>query len=126
VMLIDGGITFESSHNAARMKDRKVLAMRKRIEAVGDPKLTDPQRRWRAVIEVTLNGGRKLTHQTMAAKGMFENPLTAAEENEKALDLIAPVLGKRKALALLAALWKLDQVKNVRTLRRLYQTEGRG
>lgn len=121
VMLIDGGITFATAHDYARFTDRKVLALRKRIQAVGDPKLTDPQRRWRAVLEVTLKDGRKFAHQTMAAKGMFENPLTPAEENEKAIDLLAPVLGARKANALIAALWKFDELEDVRTLRRWYQ-----
>lgn len=121
VMLVDGGITFASAHDYARMKDRRVVAARKRIEAVGDPKLTDPQRRWRAVIDVTLKSGRKLSHQTMAAKGMFENPLTPEEENEKALDLLVPVLGRRKADALIAALWRFDELKDVRALRKLYQ-----
>jgi len=121
VMLIDGGITFASAHDYARVKDRRVLAVRKRIEAIGDPQLTDPQRRWRAVIDVTLKDGRKLTHQTMAAKGMFENPLSPEEESEKAFDLVAPVLGPRKAAALIGALWKFDELKDVRTLRRLYQ-----
>lgn len=121
VMLVDGSITFASAHDYARMKDRRVLAVRKRIDAVGDPKLTDPQRRWRAVIDVRLKDGRQLSHQTMAAKGMFENPLTPEEENEKALELLAPVLGPRKAAALVAALWKFEELKDVRALRRLYQ-----
>ncbi len=122
VMLIDGNVTFKSAHSFRRMRDPKVLAVRQRIEAVGDPALTDAQRRWRCVMEVRLKDGRVLHHQTMAAKGSFENPLTPAEENEKALDLIVPILGKRKAEALLAALWNFEQIKDVRALRKLYQT----
>ena len=106
VMLLDGTVTFASAHDFKRMKDRKVLKLRQRIEAVGDPKLTDAQRRWRCVMEVRLKDGRTLHHQTMAAKGSFENPLTRAEEEEKALDLIEPVLGKRRSRALLAQLWE--------------------
>ena len=121
VMLIDGNITFKSAHDFARMQDRAVLAVRKRIEAIGDPGLTDAQRRWRAVIDITLKDGRKLTHQTMAAKGSFENPLTPAEEEEKALDLIAPILGKQRSHALLEALWNFEKIKDVRALRKLYQ-----
>ena len=99
----------------------RVLKVRKRIEAVGDPSLTDAQRRWRAVIEITLKDGRKLVHQTMAAKGSFENPLTPAEENEKALDLTAPILGRLRSHTLLAALWNFEKIKDVRALRKLYQ-----
>jgi 2-methylcitrate dehydratase PrpD len=97
-----------------------VLAVRKRVEAVGDPDLTDAQRRWRCVMEVRLKDGRVLKHQTMAAKGSFENPLTREEEEEKALDLVVPVLGRKRARDLLDALWSFDQLKDVRALRRLY------
>jgi 2-methylcitrate dehydratase PrpD len=120
VMLQDRTVTFKSAHDFRRMKDPRILALRKRIEAVGDPDLTDAQRRWRCVMEVRLKDGRTLHHQTMAAKGSFENPLTPEEENEKALDLIVPVLGKARSQALLKALWHFDELKDVRALRRLY------
>ena len=120
VTLQDGTITFKSAHDFKRMRDPKILALRSRIEAVGDPDLTDAQRRWRCVMEIRLKDGRTLNHQTMAAKGSFENPLTPEEENEKALDLIEPVLGRKRTHALLEALWDFDEIKDVRALRRLY------
>ena len=120
VMLLDGTVTFASSHNSARMHDPKVIALRRRIETVGDAGLTDAQRRWRCVMEITLKDGRKLAHQTMAAKGTYENPVTRQEEQDKAYDLIAPVLGARRAQQLLAALWDIERVKDVRALRKLY------
>ena len=122
VMLMDGTVTFASAHDFERMKDRAVLKLRRRIQAVGDPKLTDAQRRWRCVMAVRLKDGRTLRHQTMAAKGSFENPLTRDEEEEKALDLIEPVLGKGRSRTLLARLWAFDRIANVRALRPLYQT----
>lgn len=120
VMLLDGKITFESAHDSARMRDRKVLAIRKRIEAVGDPSLTDPLRRWRCAMRIHLKNGRTLVHETMAAKGGLDNPLSRAEGEKKALDLMAPVLGKKTAGALIAAIWNLDNMKDVRALRSLY------
>lgn len=121
LMLVDGAVTFSSAHDFARMKDKRILDVRSRIEAVGDAALTDMQRRWRCVMEVRLNDGRTLHHQTMAAKGSFENPLTRAEEEEKALDLLQPVLGKAKSRTLLDALWNVDRLDNVQKLRKLYQ-----
>jgi len=121
LMLIDSEVTFKSAHDFGRMKDRRILDLRKRIEAVGDASLTDVQRRWRCVMEVRLKDGRTLHHQTMAAKGSFENPLTRAEEEEKALDLLAPILGKARSRALLDALWNIDRLSDVRALRKLYQ-----
>jgi hypothetical protein len=68
-------------------------------------------------MEITLKDGRKLKKRTMAARGWFENPITRAEAEEKALDLIVPVLGKRRSQALIAALWDFERFKNVRSLR---------
>ncbi len=120
VMLLDGAVNFASAHDFKRMRDPRVLELRQRIRAVGDASLTDVERRWRCVMEIKLNDGRTLSHQTMAAKGSYENPLTPAEEEEKALDLIAPVLGAKRSRALLDALWQFDKLKDVRELRRLY------
>jgi 2-methylcitrate dehydratase PrpD len=120
VMLVDGNITFKSAHSFRRMRDPKVLAVRRRIEAVGDASLTDVERRWRCVMEVRLKDGRVLHHQTMAAKGSSENPLTPAEENDKALDLLMPILGGKRSAALVDALWNFDKISDVRVLRKLY------
>jgi 2-methylcitrate dehydratase PrpD len=120
VMLLDGTLTAAAAHDFARMSDPAVLALRQRIKAVGDPSLTDALRRWRCVMEITLKDGRKLTHRTMAAKGSFDNPVTREDEEEKALDLIAPVLGRQRAHALIAALWNFERIKDVRALRKLY------
>ena len=96
------------------------MLFRSLVEALGDPKLTDVQRRWRCVMEVHLKDGRVLHHQTMAAKGSSENPLTPAEETEKALDLIVPILGAKRSKTLLDQLWNFDRITNVRSLRKLY------
>ena len=119
VMLLDGTMTFKSSHDYNRMKDPKVLALRERIEAVGDEEPPSAERSWRCSIEITLKDGRKLMNQTTAAKGTYENPMTRHDADEKALDLIAPVSGKRRAQELLAALWDFDRIKDVRALRKL-------
>jgi 2-methylcitrate dehydratase PrpD len=120
VMLLDGGLTFTSAHDAARMRDPRVLRLRKKVVLVGDPALTDAQRCWRCVMEITLADGRTLRRETKAAKGSYKNPLTPAEEEEKALDLMAPVLGRRRSAELLARLWNFEKIKDVRELRRLY------
>jgi 2-methylcitrate dehydratase PrpD len=121
VMLLDGNVTFASAHDFARMRDPRVVKLRERIEAVGDAALTDDQRRWRCVMDVKLKDGGSLRHETMAAKGSFENPLTRDEEEEKALDLIVPVLGQARSAELLAELWNFESIADVRTLRPLYQ-----
>jgi 2-methylcitrate dehydratase PrpD len=121
LMLVDGDVTFASAHAMDRMTDPRVLAVRPRVQAVGDPSLTDIERRWRCVMKIELRDGRVLEHQTLAAKGSYENPLTRDEEEEKALDLIVPVLGKARSEELLAQLWNFEKLADIVALRRLYQ-----
>jgi len=40
VMMIDRKLTFKTAHDFARMKDKQVLKVREKIQAVGDPSLT--------------------------------------------------------------------------------------
>ena len=122
LMLVDGTVTFASTHDHGRVKDAKVKAMRRRIQTVGDPALTDSLRRWRCAMEITLKDGRVLKHQTLAARGTAENPVTLQDAEKKSMDLLAPVLGRKRAQTLISKLANIDGVANVRALRKLYMT----
>ena len=115
-----GTMTFKAAHDYRRANDPKVRKLRERIQAIADPSIPAPVRGWRCIMEVTLKDGRKLTHQTMAAKGNSENPLNRDEVAEKALDLMGPAIGKARGKTLIAALYDIGRVKDVRTLRKLY------
>jgi hypothetical protein len=73
-------------------------------------------------VKITTRDGRHLEHRTRLVKGTASNPMTRAELEEKCIDLVAPVLGKGRAAALLQAAWRLDSIANVRSLRRLLMT----
>ena len=46
-----------------------------------------------AIVEVELNDGRKARHHAKAVRGTPDNPMTTAEIEAKAIDLIAPISG---------------------------------
>jgi 2-methylcitrate dehydratase PrpD len=119
VMLIDGRVTFASSHDEKRMRDRKVLALRSRIELRGDDALSAALPSRQGIVEITLRDGRELRHHTKAVRGTAENPMARAEVDEKSYDLMAPVIGKARARKLCDAVWKLEQVRNIRSVRPL-------
>jgi len=120
VMAVDGTMTFKAAHDYKRVNDPKVRKMRERVEAIADPSIPAPVRGWRCVMEVKLRDGRTVTQQTMAAKGSPDNPLNRNEAAEKALDLMAPVLGKARSRKLIATLYDITRVKDVRSLRAQY------
>jgi len=119
VMLIDGIVTFASSHDEKRMKDPKVLALRSRIELFGDEALTRALPSRQGIVELKLKDGRELRHHTQAVRGTSHNPMTRAEVDEKAYHLMAPILGKARARLLCDAVWALDKLSNMRKLRPL-------
>jgi 2-methylcitrate dehydratase PrpD len=116
VMLLDGIVTFRSAHDAARMKDPRVLALRRRIELEGDDELTRRMPSRQGIVEVALKDGRTLRHHTEAVRGTAQNPMTREEVEEKCFHLLAPVTGKGRARALCRAVWQLEALPDVRRL----------
>ena len=119
VMLLDGTVTFDSSHDEKRMRDPRVLALRKRIELHGDDALQKAMPSRQGIIEITLRDGRRLRHHTRAVKGTSDNPMTRDEVEHKCFHLLAPVLGKARAQKLIDTVWRIERVKDVRALRPL-------
>ena len=124
VMLLDGAISFKSAHDFRRMREPRVVALRKRIELVGSAALTDPGNGWQGEVEITLRDGRTFKHFTRAARGSNLNPVTREEEDAKAFDLLAPVLGKKRAQTLIATVWNIEKISDARTLGRLCRASG--
>ena len=119
VTLVDGGLTFESSHSYERMQDPRVRAVQARVQLVADQSLMDPAAPRSGRVEVTLRNGRTWSHFTRHAPGTRENPLDATAVDEKARALIAPVLGAARADAIVARVRGLDAVASVRSLMEL-------
>jgi 2-methylcitrate dehydratase PrpD len=119
VMLIDGTVTFKSSHDEKRMRDPRVLEVRRKVTLQGDEALTKAMPSRQGIVEITLRGGRNLRHHTSAVRGTAENPMTRAEVDVKSYDLMAPVIGKARARKLCDAAWNLEKLRDVRKLRPL-------
>ena len=115
VLLIDGRLTFISSHDYARMNDPAVRALRARITLVSDPDL--PRRE--GIVAVTTVDGRALRRHVPHVRGTANNPMTRAEVDAKAADLMTPVLGAKRARDLIDAVWEIETVADVRGLRPL-------
>jgi 2-methylcitrate dehydratase PrpD len=120
-MLLDGTVTFKSSHDEARFRHPKVLEVRKRIELLGDDALTKTMPARQGIVEIALRDGRNLRHHTVAVRGTAENPMSRAEVDAKSYDLMAPVLGKARSRRLCETVWNLETVSDVRRLRPLLQ-----
>jgi 2-methylcitrate dehydratase PrpD len=121
LMLVDGTVTFKSCHDDARVQGARVLAVRRRIMLVASAALTRARPRRQAIIEIHTRDGRRLVHRTYSVRGTPDNPMPRREVDQKSFDLIAPVIGKRKARKLVDAVWNIEKVANIRALRKFYR-----
>ena len=58
VILLDGKLTFKATQAYDRMNDPAVLAVRSRVDAVGDPQFEPMERKRPGLVRVHLNDGR--------------------------------------------------------------------
>ena len=115
IMLLDGTVTFASSHDEARMDDPAVKSMRDRIELIAQ---SDRERRT-AEVEIRLTDGGSLTETQDAVRGTPDNPMERAEVDRKANDLMAPILGADRSRALIDQIWSIETLDNARALQPL-------
>jgi 2-methylcitrate dehydratase PrpD len=114
--LLDGRHSFEAAHAYERMKDPRVLAVKSRIKLELDPELTHARPRRQGIVEVYTRDHRMLRVHVKSVRGTADNPMSDREVEDKARDLVAPVLGSAKCEKLLALVKNLDRVADVREL----------
>jgi len=121
VMLLDGTVSFSAAHDKARMQDPSVLRERSKVRLVPDEELEKLIPVRVAIVEVTLKDGTNLSDRVEHVRGTPENPMTEDEVISKATDLISPILGGNTCKKLVHAILYLDELPNLRDLRRLLQ-----
>ncbi|MBY0267492.1 MAG: MmgE/PrpD family protein [Burkholderiales bacterium] len=119
VMLIDGIVTFKSSHDEKRMFDKRVLDLRKRITLYGDDALTAALPSRQGILELKLKNGKTLHKHVKAVLGTAQNPMTRAQVDEKCYHLMAPILGAARSRKLCDAVWNIEKIGSITKLRPL-------
>jgi len=112
VMLIDGRVGFASSHDYARMADPTVKAVTGRITLTPDDTL--PRRE--GAVRVTTQNAETHSRHVPHVRGTTANSMDRGEVADKAIDLIAPILGDGRAADLVDAVWELEGLRNARDL----------
>ena len=124
LLIVDGTLTFASSHAAERMSDPAVAALAARIRIVPSPDLSALQPSRQARVAIRLHDGRDLRLHARDVKGTPALPMTRAEVAAKARDLLAPVLGPERADAAVAATFALETRSDIATYAALFAVAG--
>jgi 2-methylcitrate dehydratase PrpD len=121
LMMVKGTVSFQDSHNRSLMTDPAILAARAKVNLVGSPALQKLYPQLVAVVDVVLNSGTQYSHRVEAVKGTVHNPMTSDELAYKVRDLMTPFLGAEQTGRLIEAVFHLETVADIRTLRPLLQ-----
>jgi len=117
VAAYDGYVGIEQTHSPTRTQDSMVLTLAQRVRLLGDDEM---ERVWPtlrpAIVTLSLRDGRTLSTRVDHAAGSPERPLTRAEIAEKFLRLTGTVIGESRARELVALVWRLETVADVRDL----------
>ena len=113
VALMDGAVTFASTHDYGRMSDPATLAVKERVMLIADPDLMNPAAPRSGKVTATLQDGRTVEHFTPHAYGTKENPMSTDDVNAKALSLLEPALGRERAEAVIQRVNDLERLSNV-------------
>jgi 2-methylcitrate dehydratase PrpD len=118
-IILEGGLTFEAAHDYNRFQDPRVLALKQKVELVGDAELERSGPRFQGIVEVMLKDGRTLREHVMNCRGRPENPMSPEEVETKAAWLMEPVLGKRNVDQIIESIRKIEAIGSARELTRL-------
>jgi 2-methylcitrate dehydratase PrpD len=121
VMLLDKTVSFHAAHDKPRMQDPAVLKERAKVSLVRDEELAKLLPLRETIVEVELNDGTHLSERVSAVRGTPRNPMTRNEVIEKVRDLAVPVLGPDQSARLIETVFAIENVTDVRNLRRLLQ-----
>ena len=119
VILLEGKLSFELAHDYERFHDSRVLALKEKVELIGDGELERSGHRFQGVVEITLKDGRALREHVINCRGRPQNPMNPEEVEKKAAWLLEPVLGKTNSDQVISAIRQIEFVSNVRDLTKL-------
>src|SRR5688572_1779946 len=118
-ILIDGKLTFESAHDYQRFQNPRVLALKEKVQLIGDETMERSGHRFQGLVEVTLKGGKVFREHVIGCRGRPENPMNPDEVEKKATWLLDPILGRAKVEQIIQSTRKIESLANVRELTKL-------
>jgi 2-methylcitrate dehydratase PrpD len=108
VGLVDGA-AYPAQFSDAKVKDPLLASLRRKVKYTIDHSKGEDQ----VTLRLTLKDGHVLEHTVEHATGSPENPMSHERLEEKFLTMATPTLGEEPAQALLARLWRLDEIDNI-------------
>jgi len=118
-ILLEGKLTFEMAHDYERFQNPRVLALKDKVQLVGDNEMERSGHRFQGLVEVTLKDGQTLREHVINCRGRPENPMSPDEVEKKAAWLMEPILGKKNVDQIIESIRRIESVTSARELTKL-------
>jgi 2-methylcitrate dehydratase PrpD len=114
-MIVLDGTAFVDQYREERLRDPRVLALIPRIKARIDPEIEamGAQFRHAARVRVTTRDGRTLHAELLNRRGSAENPLAAADIEDKFRQVVRSCLAPAHVERILALVQTMEQQPNL-------------
>lgn len=123
IILADGKLDFTAAQSRERfINDRMINKFMSNVEVIHDPKQEASPRVESARVILTLDDGSKIEKFLHHVKGFPEHPFDRGDVQQKALELMTPVIGAERSRQLCQTIWKIDELASVRRLVELMTT----
>ena len=114
VILLDGRLDFVAAQSLERMHgDPDVAAFMERVDVVHDPAQESPPgspRTESATVTVTLRSGEVIEEHVHHVLGFPSHPMDRSDVEEKAMELMEPLLGAGRARDVVDHVWELERM----------------
>lgn len=114
--LADGRFSFAMAHGGDRMSEPAIARLREVTKIVPSPEMDG---RRCARLTVRTGAGQHLTAHVPHVRGTVDDPMSVAEVETKAADLMIPVLGEEQVGELIATIRNIESIDAVTSLRPL-------
>jgi 2-methylcitrate dehydratase PrpD len=118
-ILVDGKLSFEAAHDYDRFRNPIVLALKEKVQLIGDEEMERSGKRFQGLVEITLKDGRTAREHVTNCRGRPENPMSPEEVEKKAAWLMEPVLGKKNVDQVIESIRRIETMSNIHDLTRL-------
>lgn len=117
IILIDGALGFEMADSRERMSnDAEVRELMPRVSVAHDPDQEAEPRKESARVTIHLEDGTRETTFVEHVRGYPANPMSHDDVENKARELMSPVLGADRTEALIQMVWSLDSLPDAGVL----------
>lgn len=111
VILVDGKLSFEMADSMERkLHDEEVLRLMKLVSVKHDPEQEAVPRKESARVSIALLDGHRETEFVEHVRGYPPNPMSHEDVEDKARDLMGPILGAHRTNELIDLAWRVDQL----------------